>query len=295
MTIPFLIIVEDDNSIRENLVSYIREQKSWEVFDFEKGEDAVNYCKNEKLPDILLMDIELEKDKSIYRSGIKVAGIIKEFCVANNKIMGLVYLTGNVNNDTYIGAAYHHNIPDDYLQKPCSELLLDKKLEIILAKIIQEQTKQQPIKAVQNELINLATNKNIALLLLDRQKQLVCRISNSLIKRKLILFEEFVAAETLKVKTEEGKTKTLEKIVIYTIENHNIQSYEIACTLTDLKQILGEERDFFCGTRFILNRGKVDFFDSENYVHLKVAIKRLQPDSTQDNVFQMSKLDLEKY
>ncbi len=240
---PFVLIVEDETQTGENLAAFIGEELGWEVLHFEKGGDALAYCQKEGLPNILIMDIELNKESGENSNGISVAQKIQALAAAQKQALHLVYLTSKYHNEIYYNSAKQlTGITVEFLPKPVQLSLLQTLLEKFAANL--------PLPL---------TTWNIRLLPVGQDFKIEFKVYLKRGEIKSVLVQHFLVARTIK----NNGGKTIERIALFVEENNNLKEYQVACYLKELKEEAKNNNLFFQGESFVANRTHIKGIDEQ--------------------------------
>lgn len=82
-----ILIVDDQQLVRETLLSLLRQQSHWKVYEAENGKDALDRARKIK-PDVVVMDIAMPE-----MSGIEAAYEIRREAPETNVILTSSYYT----------------------------------------------------------------------------------------------------------------------------------------------------------------------------------------------------------
>lgn len=113
-----LLIVEDDLDTSEGICEYFRE-KGYEIITAYDGEEALSLVKKTTF-DLLILDIMLPK----------LTGLVVLHELRKNSNVPVVMLTAI--GDEYTQIASFDTMADDYVTKPFSIVLLEKRIEALL-------------------------------------------------------------------------------------------------------------------------------------------------------------------
>lgn len=141
MNIPLILVIEDEQALRENIVEIILHY-GFRVISAPSGEDGINLAL-QQTPDIIICDIMLPG-----MDGFDVFGQIKQ--LPQPQLPAFIFLTAkSTRSDTRTGMDMG---ADDYLTKPFTKEELINSINARLEKLTQIR-KQQPEK---DELIEAA-------------------------------------------------------------------------------------------------------------------------------------------
>ncbi|GAA0114889.1 response regulator transcription factor [Clostridium senegalense] len=120
-----ILFLEDEPTISDVTTEYMKMQ-NYEVFQVENGEKAIELIKKENF-DLAILDIMVPKV-----TGIEVLEYIK----LNRPQMATIMLTALGDEQTQLKA--FNLLADDFVVKPFSPLLLLKRIEAILRRVIKD-------------------------------------------------------------------------------------------------------------------------------------------------------------
>lgn len=233
---PFVMIVEDVEDIGKTICQWIQNSLEWKAEHFTRSCDAIRYCQNasNKLPDILIMDIELVKDEGEYSQGIWVAEQIMRLAHARNHPLGLIYLTGNQTNDDYVKLTKVHR--DAFLTKPTHRALLIDTLQDTWNKCLFIRHTQEDARHVR--------------LMPMKPYMLFLRIQDPVMGRCLV---SEPAANFLLATGIENGNGGVERIEVFFWKEGKVIRYEVCCYLIRFKEAVEHHRRFFRGGKFVFN------------------------------------------
>lgn len=116
-----ILIVEDERDIREGISEYLLEV-GYEVMVAEDGQEGIDLFKANKF-DLVILDIMLPKI-----NGFGVLGEIRE--ISNVPVIMLTAMS-----DDYTQIMSFNEKADDYITKPFSVMILNKRIEALLRRI----------------------------------------------------------------------------------------------------------------------------------------------------------------
>jgi len=120
---PRILIVDDEEGVRENLKDYITPRFECDISEANDGESAVKMV-SQTQPDVILLDIKMPKTK-----GVDLIGDIKKICPDSKIIVISAWKSSEVVNKAIAMGA------SDYIEKPISMVLLGEKLKTRLISI----------------------------------------------------------------------------------------------------------------------------------------------------------------
>ncbi len=121
---PRVLVVDDDHTVGELIADYLNE-KDYDVFYVDDGEEALNYVKRVR-PHVILLDVRMAS-----KDGLEV---LTQVLVIDPKV-GVIMVTGVRDEDTgrralELGAA-------DYLLKPIDLEFLDTNLQFKISAMLE--------------------------------------------------------------------------------------------------------------------------------------------------------------
>lgn len=177
---PKVIIVEDDIVISESIALDLTKENYQVIAQCESGEAALNVI-NDKLPDLIIMDIKLKGDLN----GIEVSEkILKQFNIP------IIYLTDAADDKTFQKAK--ETSPSNYLTKPFQSHQLIMAIELALFTGPVSETNdfgffktvnKEAVKVYYKDILYLKSDKVYCHVMLEDKKHTISQPMKSVLKR----------------------------------------------------------------------------------------------------------------
>ena len=122
MSLSVILVLDDEETVREFISDFLRDKISCDVHSFGDGHEVVQFL-SKNYADIIVLDIKMPK-----KSGISVIKEVKEFHPEVDILVVSAWISSDVSNEALCAGA------TDYMVKPLDLKVLELKITDILKK-----------------------------------------------------------------------------------------------------------------------------------------------------------------